>query len=74
MFYGAAVSEASAMTGSHVAVVGAGNSAGQAALHLAKYASRVAMLVRGDTLGRDARIVTAMSRTIVTLALLDRRL
>jgi thioredoxin reductase (NADPH) len=53
VFYGAAVSEARAMSGSRVFVVGAGNSAGQAALHLAKYAERVTLLVRGDTLGRN---------------------
>jgi thioredoxin reductase (NADPH) len=53
VFYGAAVSEARAMSGSRVFVVGAGNSAGQAALHLAKYAERVTLLVRGDTLGRS---------------------
>jgi thioredoxin reductase (NADPH) len=52
VFYGAAVSEARAMAGSRVFVVGAGNSAGQAALHLAKYAERVTLLVRGDALGR----------------------
>jgi thioredoxin reductase (NADPH) len=52
VFYGAAVSEARAMTGSQVFVVGAGNSAGQAALHLAKYADRVTILARGDALGR----------------------
>ena len=52
VFYGAAVSEARAMTGSQVFVVGAGNSAGQAALHLSKYAERVTLLVRGDALGR----------------------
>jgi thioredoxin reductase (NADPH) len=52
VFYGAAVSEARAMSGSRVFVVGAGNSAGQAALHLAKYAEQVTLLVRGDTLGR----------------------
>ncbi len=52
VFYGAAVSEAPAMTGSQVFVVGAGNSAGQAALHLAKYADRVTILARGDTLER----------------------
>jgi thioredoxin reductase (NADPH) len=53
VFYGAAVSEARAMSGSQVFVVGAGNSAGQAALHLAKYAEQVTLLVRGDTLGRS---------------------
>jgi thioredoxin reductase (NADPH) len=52
VFYGAAVSEAPAMTGRQVFVVGAGNSAGQAALHLAKYADRVTILVRGDSLGQ----------------------
>jgi thioredoxin reductase (NADPH) len=53
VFYGAAVSEARAMTGSRVFVVGAGNSAGQAALHLAKYAEQVTLLVRGEALGRS---------------------
>jgi thioredoxin reductase (NADPH) len=52
VFYGAAVSEAPAMTGSQVFVVGAGNSAGQAALHFAKYAKRVTILARGDSLSR----------------------
>jgi thioredoxin reductase (NADPH) len=40
------------MTGSQVFVVGAGNSAGQAALHLGRYADRVTILARGDALGR----------------------
>jgi thioredoxin reductase (NADPH) len=53
VFYGAAVSEAQAMWGQEVYVVGAGNSAGQAALHLAKYASRVTLLARGDSLERS---------------------
>ncbi len=52
VFYGAAVSEARAMAGSRVFVVGAGNSAGQAALHLAKYAEQVTLLVRGDSVSR----------------------
>jgi thioredoxin reductase (NADPH) len=50
VFYGAAASEARAMNGRRVCVVGAGNSAGQAASHLAKYACQVTMLVRGDSL------------------------
>jgi thioredoxin reductase (NADPH) len=49
VFYGA-VSEARAMRGEEVFVVGAGNSAGQAALHLAEYAERVTVLVRGESL------------------------
>jgi len=50
VFYGAAVTEAPATAGKHVFVVGAANSAGQAALHLAKYARRVTMVVRGASL------------------------
>jgi thioredoxin reductase (NADPH) len=50
VFYGAAAAEARAMAGEHVVVVGAGNSAGQAALHVARFAARVTMLVRGESL------------------------
>jgi thioredoxin reductase (NADPH) len=53
VFYGAAGSEARAMEGQDVFVVGAGNSAGQAALHLARYAASVTLLVRGPDLGRS---------------------
>jgi thioredoxin reductase (NADPH) len=50
VFYGAAVSEAQAVQGQEVYVAGAGNSAGQAVMHLSKYASQVTLLVRGDCL------------------------
>jgi thioredoxin reductase (NADPH) len=50
VYYGAATSEAQAMRGRNVFVVGAGNSAGQTALHMAKWASRVTMLVRAESL------------------------
>jgi thioredoxin reductase (NADPH) len=50
VFYGAAVSEAPAMRGRNVFVVGGGNSAGQAALHLAKWAKKVTILVRAPSL------------------------
>src|ERR687896_410951 len=50
IFYGAAASEAQAMEGQEVYVVGGANSAGQAAMHLSRYASRVTMLVRGHSL------------------------
>ena len=53
VFYGSAGSEARAMEGRDVFVVGAGNSGGQAALHLARYARRVTMLVRKDSLARS---------------------
>ncbi|HEX4188984.1 MAG TPA: FAD-dependent oxidoreductase [Solirubrobacteraceae bacterium] len=49
VFYGAAVSESRAMQDQDVFIVGAGNSAGQAALHLSKYARAVTLLVRGDS-------------------------
>lgn len=45
-FYGAAVTEARAMAGRHVFVAGGGNSAGQAAVHLSRYARQVTLLVR----------------------------
>jgi thioredoxin reductase (NADPH) len=51
VFYGAAGAEARAMQAQDVFVVGAGNSAAQAALHLAKYAASVTLLVRGPDLG-----------------------
>ena len=50
VFYGAAVSEAPAMRGRNVFVAGAGNSAGQTALHMAKWANRVTILVRAQSL------------------------
>ncbi len=50
VFYGAATAEAQAMRDQDVFVVGAGNSSGQTATHLAKYARSVTMLVRGDSL------------------------
>ncbi len=50
VFYGGTVTEAQAMRGQKVFLAGAGNSAGQAALYLAKYADRVTLLVRGGSL------------------------
>jgi thioredoxin reductase (NADPH) len=53
VFYGAAVGESRAMHDQNVFVVGAGNSAGQAALHLARHARAVTLLVRGDSLAKS---------------------
>lgn len=53
VFYGATVSEAPAMRGRRVFVVGGGNSAGQAAVHLAKWADQVTVLVRGKSLAQS---------------------
>jgi thioredoxin reductase (NADPH) len=50
VFYGASANDARHAEGDEVYIVGAANSAGQAALHLARYAKRVVMLVRGDSL------------------------
>lgn len=50
VFYGAGRSEAPLLGGRHVAVVGAGNSAAQAALDLALHSDRVTMIVRGRRL------------------------
>jgi thioredoxin reductase (NADPH) len=50
IYYGAALVEAAACKDEEVFVVGGANSAGQAALHFAKYACKVTMLVRGPGL------------------------
>lgn len=50
VYYGAGRSEAFRCGGEHVVVVGAGNSAGQAVLDLARAGARVTMVVRGDQL------------------------
>ena len=50
VFYGGPVSEAPALSGKEAYVVGGGNSAGQAVLHLARYASQVTLVVRGQSL------------------------
>jgi thioredoxin reductase (NADPH) len=50
VFYGASVSEARTLTGEDAYVVGGGNSAGQAAIYLSRYARSVTILVRADTL------------------------
>jgi thioredoxin reductase (NADPH) len=60
VYYGAGRSEAAQCGSDEVAVVGAGNSAGQAVMHLANAGARVAMLVRGDSLGKS------MSHYLVT--------
>jgi thioredoxin reductase (NADPH) len=59
VFYGAAPSEAAGMHGLDVSVLGAGNSAAQAAAHLAAAGARVTMLVRG------ASLTTSMSDYLV---------
>jgi thioredoxin reductase (NADPH) len=50
IFYGATAAEAVQTAGDEVYLVGAANSAGQAALNFARHATRVVMLVRGPSL------------------------
>jgi thioredoxin reductase (NADPH) len=50
VYYGASVSAANALAGLHAVVVGGANSAGQAALHLARYCQKVTLVVRGGDL------------------------
>jgi thioredoxin reductase (NADPH) len=59
VFYGGAGSDAHRMSGQDVYVVGGANSAGQAALHLARYARRVTLVVRAPSLA------TGMSHYLV---------
>jgi thioredoxin reductase (NADPH) len=63
VYYGASVSAAHALTGLHAVVVGGGNSAGQAVLHLARYCAHVDLVVRGATLaeGMSAYLVDAIA-------------
>jgi thioredoxin reductase (NADPH) len=50
VYYGSGPAEASSCRDQDVFVVGGANSAGQAAMNFARYARRVVMLVRGDSL------------------------
>jgi thioredoxin reductase (NADPH) len=50
IYYGAANTEASACKGKQVYVIGGGNSAGQAAMYLSKFAENVSVIIRKDSL------------------------
>jgi thioredoxin reductase (NADPH) len=52
VFYGGPTSEAPLLSGKAAYVVGGGNSAGQAALHLARFAREVTLVVRSASLER----------------------
>ena len=66
VFYGASTIEAQAVAGKPVFVVGGGNSAGQAALHLSKYAEQVTLLVRSRSLA--ASMSDYLTREIASAA------
>ncbi len=59
VYYGAALTEAMACANEEVYIVGGANSAGQAAMHFSRYANKVRMLVRGDSL------VKSMSKYLI---------
>jgi thioredoxin reductase (NADPH) len=53
VYYGAAMTEAISCSGEEVYIVGGANSAGQSAMHFSRYASKVHMLVRSNSLGKS---------------------
>lgn len=53
LYYGAAMTEAMNCKGEDVFIVGAGNSAGQAAMYLSRYARFVTLIARGDSLKKS---------------------
>ena len=63
VYYGSSVTAAQALTGLRAGIVGAGNSAGQAALHLARYCASVHLIARGSKLAdsMSAYLVDAIS-------------
>jgi thioredoxin reductase (NADPH) len=60
VFYGYGALEAQAMAGADAAVVGGANSAVQAAIHVARYARSVMLVVRGSTLDASDYLVTQL--------------
>jgi thioredoxin reductase (NADPH) len=71
VFYGGPTSEAPAAAGRHVYVLGGANSAGQAALHLARYARQVTLVVRAESL--DAGMSHYLVRQVETTPNVDVR-
>ncbi|MEU8437551.1 NAD(P)/FAD-dependent oxidoreductase [Streptomyces sp. NPDC029216] len=66
VYYGASLSDAPSTAGEDVYMVGAGNSAGQAALYFARYARSVTLVVRGTDLGASMSnyLVQRIERTL----------
>jgi thioredoxin reductase (NADPH) len=52
VYYGATTSETTSCVGEHVFIVGGANSAGQAAVHFARNAAKVSLVIRGDRLDK----------------------
>jgi thioredoxin reductase (NADPH) len=53
VYYGAAMAEAISCRNEDIYIIGGANSAGQAAMHFSKYAHKVTMLVRGESLEKS---------------------
>jgi thioredoxin reductase (NADPH) len=53
VYYGSSATQAESCSGDHVIIVGGANSAGQAAVFFSRYATRVTMAVRGDSLEKS---------------------
>ncbi|MGW7044699.1 FAD-dependent oxidoreductase [Streptomyces avermitilis] len=79
VYYGSALTEAAACSGQDVYIVGGANSAGQAAMHLARGAKSVTLLIRGESLSSsmshylvqqitEAPNITVRTRTVVEAA------
>lgn len=69
IYYGAARSEAGAAHGLDLHLIGAGNSAGQAALYFANHARKVTLVVRGDSLEKSmSRYLIEQLRTKSNIA------
>ena len=65
VYYGAATTEAVLYRGEVVGIIGGGNSAGQAAVHLSRYARQVHLLVRGTDL--EATMSTYLIEQIASI-------
>ncbi len=65
VFYGAGSSEASLCGNEHVFVIGGGNSAGQAAMHFARFAKTVSIVIRGHSL-KDTLSEYLLDRILTT--------
>ena len=53
VYYGSSTTQAESCQGDHVIIVGGANSAGQAAVFFSRFASKVTMAVRGDSLEKS---------------------
>ena len=71
VFYGATTSEGNAFSGERVFIVGGANSAGQAAVNMARYAQQVTIVIRGDSLA--ARMSQYLIDEITATANIDVR-